>query len=129
MEDVLDVYEMPCNPMRPVVCMDKKTYQLLGDVRKPFPMRPGDDMKIDSEYKRDGICSIFAFVEPLGRKHHTSVHEHWIAVDWVYEIKYSSDVMYLDAEKIILVMDNLNTHKPASWYKARHSLRQKPDVS
>ncbi len=118
MEDVLDVYEMPYNPMRPVVCMDEKPYQLLGDVREPLPMRPGDDLKTDSEYKRNGTCSIFAFVEPLGGRHHTSVHEHRTAVDWAYEIKYLSDVMYPDAEKIILVMDNLNTHKPASLYKA-----------
>lgn len=118
MEDVLDVYEMPYNPMRPVVCMDEKPYQLLGDARKPLPMRPGDDHKIDSEYKRNGTCSIFAFVEPLGGRHHVSVHEHRTAVDWAYEIRYLSEVMYPDAEKIILVMDNLNTHKPSSLYKA-----------
>lgn len=118
MEDVLDVYEMPYNPARPVVCMDEKPYQLLGEVREPLPIRPGDDQKIDSEYKRNGTCSIFAFVEPLGGKHHVSVHEHRTAIDWAQEIKYLSDVMYPDAEKIILVMDNLNTHKPASLYKA-----------
>lgn len=118
MEDVLDVYELPYNPMRPVVCMDEKPYQLLGDTREPLPMRPGDDRKIDSEYKRNGTCSIFAFVEPLGGKHHVSVHEHRTAIDWAYEIRYLSEVMYPDAEKIILVMDNLNTHKPASLYKA-----------
>ena len=118
MEDVLDVYEMPYNPMRPVVCMDEKPYQLLGNAREPLPMRPGDDQKIDSEYKRNGTCSIFAFVEPLGGKHHVSVHERRTAVDWAKEIQYLSDVMYPDAEKIILVMDNLNTHKPASLYKA-----------
>ena len=76
MEDVLDVYELPYDPMRPVVCMDEKPYQLLGDARKPLPMRPGDDQKIDSEYIRNGTCSIFAFVEPLGGTHHVSVHEH-----------------------------------------------------
>ena len=118
MEDVLDVYELPYNPARPVVCMDEKPYQLLGDVREPLPMRPGDDQKIDSEYKRNGTCSIFAFVEPLGGKHHVSVHEHRTAIDWAHEIKYLSDVMFPDAEKIILVMDNLNTHKAASLYKA-----------
>ena len=118
MEDVLDVYELPYNPALPVVCMDEKPYQLLGDVREPLPMRPGDDQKIDSEYKRNGTCSIFAFVEPLGGKHHVSVHEHRTAIDWAHEIKYLSDVMFPDAEKIILVMDNLNTHKAASLYKA-----------
>ena len=117
MEDVLDVYELPYNPERPVVCMDEKPYQLQDDARKPLPMRPGDNQKIDSEYVRNGTCSIFAFVEPLGGTHHVSVREHRTAFDWAEEIKYLVDVMYPDAEKIILVMDNLNTHKPASLYK------------
>lgn len=118
MEDVLDVYELPYNPMRPVVCMDEKPYQLLEDARKPLPMRPGNNQKIDFEYKRNGTCSIFAFVEPLGGKHHIRVHEHRTAIDWANEIKYLSDEMFPDAEKIILVMDNLNTHKASSLYKA-----------
>jgi len=118
MEDVLDVYEQPYNPKRPVVCMDEKPYQLLGDTRQPLPMRPGDEQKIDSEYTRHGTCSIFAFVEPLKGRHHVSLHKQRTAVDWAMEIQYLSDGMYPDAEKIILVMDNLNTHKPASLYKA-----------
>ena len=73
MEEVLDIYELPYDPMYPVVCMDEKPYQLLGDVREPLPARPGDDQKIDSEYKRNGTCSIFAFVEPLGGKHPQSL--------------------------------------------------------
>lgn len=97
--------------------MDEKPYQLLGEAREPLPMRPGDDRKTDSEYTRNGTCSIFAFVEPLGGTHHVSVREHRTAFDWAEEIKYLTDVMYPDAEKIILVMDNLNTHKPASLYK------------
>ena len=117
MEDVLDVYELAYDPMRPVVCMDEKPYQLLGETREPLPMRPGDDRKVDSEYIRNGTCSIFAFIEPLAGKHHVSVREHRTAVDWAEEIKYLVDVMYPEAEKIILVMDNLNTHKPASLYK------------
>ena len=118
MEDVLDVYELPYNPRHPVVCMDEKPYQLLGEVREPLPMKPGNDRKTDSEYIRNGTCSIFAFIEPLGGKHHVSVHEHRTAVDWAAEIKYLSDQMYPEAEKIVLIMDNLNTHKPASLYKA-----------
>lgn len=117
MEDVLDVYELPYNPQRPVVCMDEKPYQLLGNAIESLPMRPGDIQKVDSEYVRNGTCSIFAFAEPLGGRHHTSVHEHRTALDWAEEIKYLLDEMYPDAEKIILVMDNLNTHKPASLYK------------
>lgn len=118
MEDVLDVYELPYDPMYPVVCMDEKPYQLLDDVRQPLPVRPGDNQKTDSEYKRNGTCSIFAFVEPLGGRHHVSVHEHRTAIDRAMEIKYLSDEMFPDAKKIILVMDNLNTHKAASLYKA-----------
>ena len=93
-----------------VACMD--------DVRQPLPVRPGDNQKTDSEYKRNGTCSIFAFVEPLGGRHHVSVHEHRTAIDWAMEIKYLSDEMFPDAKKIILVMDNLNTHKATSLYKA-----------
>lgn len=118
MEDVLDVYELPYNPAVPVICMDEKPYQLLGEVRDSWAMRPGDDKKVDSEYTRNGTCSIFAFIEPLGGIHHISVREHRTAKDWAEEIKYVSDVIYPDADKIILVMDNLNTHSPGSLYKA-----------
>ena len=80
-------------------------------------MKLGSDRKVDSKYVRNGICSIFAFVEPLGGRHHVSVHEHWTAADWAMEIKYLSDEMFPEADRIILVMDNLNTHKLASLYK------------
>ncbi len=117
MEDVLDVYELPYDPQRPVVCMDEKPYQLLGEARESWAMRPGNNKKVDSEYVRNGTCSIFAFVEPLGGCPHVSVREHRTAVDWAEEIKYLVDVMYPDVDKIILVMDNINTHKPSSLYK------------
>lgn len=117
MEDILDVYELPYNPLRPVVCMDEKPYQLLGDVRESWAMRPGDTEKVDFEYTRNGTCSIFAFIEPLGGRHHTSVRERRTAKDWAEEIRYLVDEMYPEAEKIILIMDNLNTHKAASLYK------------
>ena len=130
MEDVLDVYERPYDEKRPVVCMDEKPYQLLGEVREPLPMTPGSDRKTDSEYVRNGTVSIFSFVEPLGGVHHVSVREHRTTVNWAKEIKFLVDVMYPNAEKIVLVMDNLNTHKPASLYKryppeeARHIIRK-----
>lgn len=117
MEDVLDVYELPYNEEHPVICMDEKPYQLLGDARESLPMCPGSNRKIDSEYVRNGTCSIFAFIEPLAGRHHVSVREHRTAVDWAEEIKYLVDVMYPNAEKIILVVDNLNIHKPASLYR------------
>lgn len=118
MEDVLDIYELPYNKDIPVVCMDEKPYQLLGEARESWAMRPGDNKKIDSEYTRNGTCSIFAFVEALAGRHHVSVREHRTAIDWAEEIRYLVDEIYPAAQKIILVMDNLNTHKPASLYKA-----------
>lgn len=118
MEDVLDVYELPYDPLRPVVCMDEKPYQLLGESRVPLPMRKGSKLKIDSEYVREGTCSIFVFTEPLGGIRHSNVRNQHTAIDWAEEIKYLADISYPDAEKIILVMDNLNTHKISSLYKA-----------
>lgn len=118
MEDVLDIYELPYNKEIPVVCMDEKPYQLLGEARESWAMRPGDNKKIDSEYIRNGTCSIFAFVEALAGRHHVIVREHRTVIDWAEEIRYLVDEMYPDVQKIILVMDNLNTHKPASLYKA-----------
>ena len=114
MEDVLDIYEMPYDPAVPVVCMDEKPYQLLGEAREPLPARPGNTKKIDSEYVRNGTCSIFVFVEPLGGVRHVSVREHRTAFDWAEEIKYLVDTSYPDKQKIILIMDNLNTHAIAS---------------
>ncbi len=117
MEDILDIYEMPYNHAVPVVCMDEKPYQLLGESREPLAMRPGDTQKIDSEYVRNGTCSIFVFVEPLGGVRHVSVRKRRTAVDWAEEIRYLTDVSYPDRDKIILVMDNLNTHVLSSLYK------------
>lgn len=116
MEDVLDVYALPYNPLRPVICMDEKPYQLLGEARDPLPMRPGSTQKLDSEYVRKGTCSIFMFNEPLEGWRHTSVIEHRTASDWAEEIKALVDSRP-EAEKIVLVMDNLNTHAVASLYK------------
>ena len=86
MEDILDIYEMPYDPAVPVVCMDEKPYQLLGEVREPLSMRPEDTGKIDSEYVRNGTCSIFVFVEPLRGVRHVSVREHRTAINWAEEI-------------------------------------------
>lgn len=118
MEDILDVYELPFNPLRPVVCMDEKPYQLLGESREPLPMRKGSNQKIDSEYVREGTCSIFVFTEPLGGVRHLTVRNRRTAIDWAEEIKYLADVSYPDVEKIVLILDNLNTHKISSLYKA-----------
>lgn len=116
MEDVLDVYSRPYDPLHPVVCMDEKPYQLLGESRDPLPMEPGSKKKLDSEYVRNGTCSIFVFNEPLAGWRHTSVREHRTAEDWAEEVKEFVDSRP-EAEKIILIMDNLNTHTIASLYK------------
>lgn len=118
MEDILDVYQLPHDPKRPVWCMDEKPYQILGDSREPLPMRPGDIAKTDSEYVRNGTVSVFCFIQP-----HTGRIEHFVeetrtAVDWAEKIRYLVDEIEPDAEKIILVMDNLNTHSISSLYKA-----------
>lgn len=100
MEDILDIYEMPYDPAVPVVCMDEKPYQLLGEVREPLSMRPGDTEKIDSEYVRNGTCSIFVFVEPLRGVRHVSVREHRTAINWAEEIRYLVDVSYPDCDRV-----------------------------
>ena len=133
MEDVLDVYERPFDEKHPVVCMDEKPYQLLGEARASWAMRPGDNKKVDSEYVRNGTCSIFAFVEPLGGRHRVCAKEHRTAIDWAHEIKFLVDEMHPDAERITLVMDNLNTHVPGSLYKAfppgeAHRIRKRLDI-
>ena len=118
MEDILDVYQQPYDPKYPLWCMDEKPYQILGEAREPLPMRPGDVTKIDSEYVRNGTVSIFCFIQPhTGRLLH-SVEPTRTAVDWAEKIKYLVDEVEPTAEKIILVMDNLNTHNIASLYKA-----------
>ena len=85
------MYELPYDEKHPVVCMDEKPYQLLGEIREPLPMIPGSDQKTDSEYVRNGTVSIFAFVELLGGVHHVSVREHRTATDWAEEIRYLVD--------------------------------------
>lgn len=117
MEDVLDIYEMPYDSALPVVCMDEKPYQLLDESREPLPMRPGDIRKTDSEYIRKGTSSIFVFTEVLAGWRHVSAREHRTATDWAEEICYLLEECYPDKEKIILVMDNLNTHAISSLYK------------
>ena len=118
MEDILDVYQMPYDSARPLYCMDEKPYQILGESREPLPMRAGDVMKVDSEYFRNGIVSIFCFVQPHTGTITQFVEQSRTAIDWAEKIRYLVDVIEPDAEKIILVMYNLNTHSIASLYKA-----------
>jgi hypothetical protein len=117
MEDVLEVYSRPYDPARPVICMDEKPYQLLGEVREPIPMESGKVEKVDSEYKREGTCSIFIFTEPLAGWRYAEAFEHRTKADWAHRVKWVLDNQYPDAEKVVLVMDNLNTHVISSFYE------------
>jgi hypothetical protein len=117
MEDVLAVYSRPFDPAKPVVCMDEKPYQLLDHARDPVPATPGNDLKIDSEYVRCGTCSIFVWVEPLAGHRRVTAREHRTRLDWATEIDQLLNHDYPDAEKVVLVMDNLNTHSIGSLYE------------
>ena len=118
MEDVLTVYPRPYDPARPVVCMDEKPYQLLGHVREPIPARPGRDHREDSEYVRDGTCSIFCWVEPLRGWRRVQARPQRTKIDWAHQVKQLLSLDYPDAETVVLVMDNLNTHGLGSLYEA-----------
>jgi hypothetical protein len=118
MEDVLAVYARPYDQQKPVVCMDEKPYQLLDHVREPLPIRPGSIEKVDSEYERNGTCSIFIFTEPLGGWREAEALPRRTKIDWAHKVKWLLDVQYPDSEKVVLVMDNLNTHTISSLYEA-----------
>ena len=118
MEDILSVYARIYDPCRPVVCMDEKPYQLLGQVRDPIPAAPGSDLKQDSEYVRHGTCSVFVWVEPLRGWRHVDAQPRRTRVDWAREVERLLTVDYPDAETVVLVMDNLNTHSIGSLYEA-----------
>jgi len=97
--------------------MDEKPYQLLGEVREPIPMSPEKVEKVDSEYKREGTCSIFIFTEPLAGWRYAEAFERRTKKDWAHRVKWVLDNQYPDAEKVVLVMDNLNTHVISSFYE------------
>lgn len=117
MEDVLDVYKRPYDEKRPVVCMDETNKQQLKEVRAPIPMEPGMPVRFDTEYERNGTSNIFISFEPLKGKRRLKVTDNRRRKDWAYFIKDIVDIDYPDAEKIILVMDNLNTHSGTSLYE------------
>jgi hypothetical protein len=116
MEDVLEVYHRPYDPLRPVVCMDESNKQLIEDIYTPLPATPGQVAKVDHEYRRNGVRDIFLAVEPLAGKRVTKVTVTRKRTDWAQFIKELVDVHYPNVEKIVLVMDNLNTHTPAALY-------------
>lgn len=116
MEQVLDVYKRPYDPKRPVICMDESPRQLIRDTRTPLPVRPGTAGRRDFEYRRCGVCNLFMSVEPLAGKRRTRVTERRTRKDWAKFVKEIAEE-YSDAERITLVMDNLNTHTPGSFYE------------
>jgi DDE superfamily endonuclease len=118
MEDILAVYARPYDPRRPVVCMDEKPYQLLGHARDPIPAVPGRDRREDSEYIRHGTCSIFVWVEPLRGWRHVDAQPHRTRLDWAHQVERLLTLDYPDAQTVVLVMDNLNTHSTGSLYAA-----------
>ncbi len=117
MEDVLEVYSRPYDERYPVVCMDEKPLQLLGEARKGRRKSNGTSIQ-DSEYVRKGTCSIFLFTEPLAGYRHAIALEHRTKVDWAKQMKWLADNVYPNAERIIMVCDNLNTHNKSSFYEA-----------
>ena len=118
MEDVLEVYSRPYDEDYPVVCMDESSVQLIGEVQEPIPAAPGHPNLQDDEYVRYGVASIFIEVEPLGGKREVKITEQRTRVDWAYFIKEMLENRYPQAKKVVLVMDNLNTHNIASLYTA-----------
>jgi len=118
MEDVLEVYTRPYDPRRPQVCLDETSVQLIGETRTPLPTAPGRPACYDYEYERNGVCALFMLNEPLRGWREVVVGDHRAAIDFAHVVKHLVDVHYPDAERIVLVMDNLNTHTPGSLYEA-----------
>jgi hypothetical protein len=117
MEDVLAVYTRPYDPKRPQVCMDETNKQLLREVRAPLPAQPGQPARVDFEYERGGVVKLFLFCEPLAGRRWVDVTEQRTKVDWAHQIQDLVDRRYPEAEQIVLVLDNLNTHTPAALYE------------
>ena len=118
MEDVLAVYERPYDAARPVVCLDETSRQLLGDTRPPLPAVPGQVARTDPEYVRDGVANLFLVTEPLRGWRHVTVSQQRTRIDFAHCVRELVEVHYPHAERIVLVLDQLNTHSPASLYAA-----------
>lgn len=118
MEDVLDVYQRPRNPRRPLVTLDEASKQLVADATPPAPMQPGRPARQDYEYERRGTANLFMLFAPLEGWRHVKVTDRRTIVDFAHVLRDLSDVHFPDAEKIVLVMDNLNTHKLSTLYRA-----------
>jgi hypothetical protein len=118
MEDVLAVYTRRYDPRRPQICLDETSRQLLAEAILPLPLAPGRPPRQDYEYQRRGVCNLFLVCEPLRGWRQVMVSDRRTRIDWAHCIKELVDGCYPDAEQIVLVQDNLNTHTPASLYEA-----------
>jgi hypothetical protein len=118
MEDVLDVYHRPYDEKRPVVALDESSKQLVGEAVQPLPPEPGQPERFDYEYVRNGTANLFMLSEPLAGWRHVMVTDRRTMKDFAEVVRWLAEDVYPDAEKVVLVMDNLNTHKLASLYEA-----------
>ena len=118
MEDVLDLYACSEDPVRPVVCVDETNKQHLQETRPPLPLEVGKPYRYDPEYKRNGVSNLFMIFAPLSGFRHVEVTDQRRSIDFAHICRDIVDIHFPDAEKVMLVCDNLNTHKPASLYKA-----------
>jgi hypothetical protein len=118
MEDVLEVYQRPHDPEYPVVCVDETSKQLIAETRAPIPTKPGHPARHDYEYERNGTTNLFMMFAPLEGWRHVECTDRHTAVDYAQVLKDLYDTHFAKATKIVLVQDNLNTHKPASLYEA-----------
>jgi hypothetical protein len=120
MEDLLELYQEPYNPQRPVVCMDELCKQLVAETRLPLPAREGSPARYDYQYERKGVCNLFLFVEPQRGWRKVFVRDRRTKVDWAMGVRALLDEVYPQAQCVRLVQDNLNTHACASLYAAFH---------
>ena len=118
MEDILALYTQPEDPQRPLVCMDEVPKQLLSDVRDPLPAQKYQPKRVDYEYERHGVANLFMFFEPFAGRRHVKVTTTRTQLDWAQAMRELSDEILPEAEKIIVVLDNLNTHTPTAFYLA-----------
>jgi hypothetical protein len=118
MEDILEVYKRRRDPDRPLVCLDETSKQLVAETRTPPPLQPGRPARFDHEYKRNGTANAFMLFAPLEGQRHVKITDRRTAKDYAQVLKELSDVHLPNADKIVLVQDNLNTHAPASLYEA-----------
>jgi len=117
MEDILEVYRRPYDPDRPLVCMDETTKQLTKETHRALPAEPGIPARFDYEYERNGVSNLFMFYEPFGVKRYVSITDRRTKIDWAFQIKELLDNHYPNVKKVVLIMDNLNTHTGASLYE------------